>query len=288
MSSLRKSTLGVALLGVSALAVSETVASANPEITYEMRDRALVATLDDLEYVIFDVATGTPAHLFVSDANASALMVENGFAWVEATADLDQDGLLDAIVGSSAGGNCCAPAYAIISLLADGSFRFSPMIDWAWNPPQILEQDDTFILATRTDNHLYHHRYTQGQLILLEERTIAERVAIAELRAASVDDGTTSASLEVDLNADGAIDTVQCEVLQRWNSLLCQFALADGTALPMFVKGTNGELMRVDNHGCSRYGVLSSMTNGLQDLVCDEDTLATWNGEGYVWQLPAF
>ncbi|MGD1858857.1 MAG: hypothetical protein ACFB0E_02670 [Leptolyngbyaceae cyanobacterium] len=273
---------------MSALLAGATTASANPAVTYEMRDRALIASLDNVEYVLFDVATGTPDHLFSSEIDPSAPLIENGLSWIEATEDLDQDGLLDAVIGISAGGNCCAPAYAIVSLLADGSFRFSPILDWAWTPPQIQLQDDTFVLETHTDNHLYRHRYPNGQVILLEERAIAERVAIAELRATLIEDGATTARLDIDLNADGAIDTVQCEIWERWGALLCQLALADGTALPMFIKGTEAEPIQVDSHSCFRLGVLSSMTNGMHDLICDENTLATWNGSGYVWQFPQF
>ena len=35
------------------------------------------------------------------------------------------------------------------------------------------------------------------------------------------------------------------------------------------------------NLGCDRVGVLASKTNGVHDLVCEQDTILRWNGTEY-------
>lgn len=257
--------------------------AASPEISYIVRDQALVAAVDGVERTLFDLTLSRPAHLFAPDSDATVFLIENGLTWVEEVADLDQDGLLDAVIGVSTGGNCCAPRYAIASLLPDGSFRFAPLVFWSWHAPQLIENEGEWILETRTDSQVYRHTYRQGQVVLLEARTIAPLVAIAELRAEAVIAGQQPATLSFDFNGDNQLDTMSCEVWERWQSLLCQFTLAEGTTIPLFQQVEAEELIRVDFVGCSRYGVLASTTNDLHDLVCDEDTVVTWNGEGYVW-----
>ena len=277
----------LSLLGsTTALILNQLPAHADANLTYQVEDNALTATINGIERVLFDLVSATPRSLFQSNSDEAAFLAnyEHGITWVERVEDLDQDGLVDAIVGLSIGGNCCAPGYAIVSAMPDGTFRFSPLLDWAWNPPELISATTGEIwLETRTDDRLYRHAYQNGEVLLLEERVIAERAAIAELRAVDVINGSSPTSLEVDLDADGLNETMRCTVWERWQSLICQFERVDGSVLPTVEQGDSPEPYEV-NLGCFRYGVLPSMTGGMHDLVCDADAIARWNGRAYEWQ----
>lgn len=245
---------------------------------YSAQDKQITATVNVESFVLIDLMTPTPSHLFLGpdqrQGNPAAEFLsgyENGLAFIEQVGDFDQNGMEDALVGFSVGGNCCAPGYAILSVLDDGSFRLSPLIDWAWNAPQMIEHNGRQAFETRTDNQIYVHAYESGQVILLDERIIQEKQAIAQLRADEVIAGTSPASLVFDLDDNGTLETLSCEVWDRWQSLLCQLDHADGTVIQDF------------SVGCDRYGILPTMTNNMHDIVCNEQQVAQWNGDEYVW-----
>ncbi|MEM9220109.1 MAG: hypothetical protein AAGD25_38000 [Cyanobacteria bacterium P01_F01_bin.150] len=255
-------------------------ASVSSPITYNYlaSEKKLTAILNGETFVLIDLITPSPSNLFIdvetTTENPAAEFLrsyEMGIASIEQVGDFDRDGIDDALVGFSHGGNCCAPGYAIISVLNDGSFRLSPIIDWAWNPPQTIIYNNKLAFETRTDNQIYVHSYENGRVVLLDERIIQEREAIAQLRVDEVIAGTVVPSLGIDINNDGVMETLNCEVWDRWQTLLCQIDNADGTVLQDF------------GQGCDRYGILPTITNGIHDIVCNEQTIARRDGTEYIW-----
>ena len=46
----------------------------------------------------------------------------------------------------------------------------------------------------------------------------------------------------------------------------------------------NGNRLGCDNNGVSRVGVLSTKTNGMHDIICNENDIVKWNGTEYVFK----
>lgn len=46
------------------------------------------------------------------------------------------------------------------------------------------------------------------------------------------------------------------------------------------VEFANGKKFKSDL-GCKRIGVLATKTNGVRNLVCDQDTVLSWDGDAY-------
>jgi hypothetical protein len=76
-----------------------------------------------------------------------------------------------------------------------------------------------------------------------------------------------------DLDENGITDFFECRYWDRWDLLLFDIIL-------------NGNSLGCDNNGVSRVGILSSKTNGVHDLICNENDIVIWNGESYDFDKP--
>jgi len=65
------------------------------------------------------------------------------------------------------------------------------------------------------------------------------------------------------------VDTIICSFGERWGEILWNVHFASGIIIE-------------PSQGCDRIGILSSKTNGINDLVCGEDYVFKWNGKDYV------
>jgi hypothetical protein len=75
-------------------------------------------------------------------------------------------------------------------------------------------------------------------------------------------------TLKYDLDGDGKQDTIIGRLWERWGRILWTVEFANGKRFS-------------SNDACKRIGVLGTKTNGVNDLVCDQDTVLHWDGDGY-------
>ena len=77
--------------------------------------------------------------------------------------------------------------------------------------------------------------------------------------------------MSYDLDGNGEMDYFECRYWDRWDALLFDIIL-------------NGNRLGCDNNGVSRVGVLSTKTNGMHDIIYNENDIVKWNGTEYVFK----
>jgi hypothetical protein len=197
--------------------------------------------------------------------------------------DFDGDGSQDALVEdiTACGGNCCPDYFFFVSAQSDGTFAISDEFADSWDLPVIEKWQGRWSVVVVSDNEGFNNRdrpveitrrfvLQGGKAIKVEEQQRKELKAIAEIRSEIFkgDDPDETHSLEYDLNGDGKNDTIRGELWERWGRILWTVEFANGKTFTSTV-------------GCKRIGVLASKTNGVNDLVCDQDTVLHWNGDQY-------
>jgi hypothetical protein len=109
-----------------------------------------------------------------------------------------------------------------------------------------------------------------GKAVLVEEKRRKDLKSIIEIRSEMFDPKNVDEthSIEYDLDSDGRKDRINATHWLRWGTMEWDVEFADG-------KKFSG------NTACKRIGVLKTKTNGVSDLVCDQDTVLRWNGREY-------
>jgi hypothetical protein len=225
-------------------------------------------------------------HLIFPKANEEADL----FIDIVKTQDFDGDGLSDALISESTGGNCCASMYKIASYQATKGFSVHDLTD-AWDEPQISSRINPktgkpqkiikFISnneGINTDDFQEERKsyvLENGKPILITTERDKELKALVEKRSNQLTEAETKQAnfnvLSYDLDGDGKKDTINGSFWERWGRISFEINFANGTQ----VKNNN------DLH-CKRIGVLANKTNGVHDLVCDTATLFKWTGTTYV------
>lgn len=196
--------------------------------------------------------------------------------------DFDGDGLLDALVEdiTACGGNCCSEKFFFISARPDGTFAMSREFADSWTEPVIEEWNGQWSVVIVSNNEgVNRERPVEitrrfvlqgGKAVKVEEHRRKELETVAELRSEIFkrDDPEEMHTLHYDLDGDGKTDTISGKRWERWGRILWIVEFANGKTFS-------------SNDGCKRIGVLASKTNGVNDLVCDQDTVLRWNGDEY-------
>jgi len=94
--------------------------------------------------------------------------------------------------------------------------------------------------------------------------------SITEIRSEMFDPNQVDEthSIEYDLDGDGKKDQIKTTYWARWGRLFWTVEFADGKKFS-------------SDTACKRIGILETKTNGVSDLVCDQDTVFRWNGREY-------
>ena len=89
-------------------------------------------------------------------------------------------------------------------------------------------------------------------------------VAVAEVEVTFENwkGGVEDVTIPFDVNGDGQLDWLKCS---RFRQIVCNVEMADGT-------------LHSISSMCSRWGILSSSSNGYRDLVCEENLVLRWSG----------
>jgi hypothetical protein len=196
--------------------------------------------------------------------------------------DFDGDGFVDALVKHiwGCGGNCCANGFFFVSNLGGGRFQISDEFDDSKGDPVIEEWKSRWsVLVASGLEGIDERRLLEvtgrfilesGKAVQVEEWTRKEMESITEIRSEIFDPNQCDEihSLEYDLDGDGKKDQIITKYWSRWGRMNWTIEFADGKK---FSTGL----------GCKRIGVLPTKTNGVSDLVCDQDTVFRWNGQEY-------
>jgi hypothetical protein len=109
-----------------------------------------------------------------------------------------------------------------------------------------------------------------GKAVKAEEWGHKDLESIVEMRS-EVFNGETADethTIEYDLDGDGKRDKITGKLWARWGRITWTVQFADGQEFS-------------SDAACKRIGVLATKVNGVNDLVCDQDTVLHWDGRGY-------
>jgi len=276
----------VLLAGIAVFSViaSGTQASSAPAKGQTPAPKALKAkikySITQLDQTVFStgalVATvNGKRHVLVSKSKDKCLQIVD-------ERDFDGDGLLDALVKhiTACGGNCCSDGFFFVSALPDGSFAVSDEFADSWKDPAIEKWKGRWSVVVVSNNEgvnldrpvEFTRRFVLegGKAVKVEEHQRQEIKSIVEMRSEIFRFGKEEEthSLKYDLDGDGKKDTITGHLWDRWGRIVWTVEFANGKTFS-------------SNDACKRIGVLAAKTDGVHDLVCDQDTVLHWDGSKY-------
>jgi hypothetical protein len=196
--------------------------------------------------------------------------------------DFDGDGLLDALVEdiTACGGNCCPNQFFFVSLLPDGEFAISDEFADSWQDPVVSRWKGRWSVVVVSNNAgvnlerpvEFTRRFVleAGKAVKVEEHQRQDMKAIVEMRSEIFRNDKPDAihTLHYDLDGDGRKDTIEGQLWERWGSIVWTVKFANGKEFS-------------SKTACKRIGVLATKTNGVHNLVCDQDSVLQWDGTEY-------
>lgn len=211
-------------------------------------------------------------------------LVDYRYKSIFAKADLDSDGRDEVILEIHHGGNCCGSEYAIVSHRGENYFSIiqHEVFDGAGFPSaELIDAGGQKLIQvvnipagvdnTSQTQTISLLRFEYGQLTLLSQSENASIIpAILEVNSFEFDeDNPIQIIKEFDADGDDTADKLICDYWSRWGDVVCD--------LDSSVFGYQDLSL-----GCDRIGVLSSKSNGMNDLVCNRFSRLTFNGATYV------
>jgi hypothetical protein len=196
--------------------------------------------------------------------------------------DFDGNGFVDALVEHvvACGGNCCADTFFFVSAFGGGRFELSDEFADSWGSPVIEKWKGRWSVVVTSNNEGVNTQrpveitrrfiLESGKAVQVDERTRKDLESIVEIRSEMFDPGKVDEthSIEYDLDGDGKKDQIKATLWWRWGRMFWVVDFADGKKFSSHI-------------ACKRIGVLKTKTNGVSDLVCDQDTVFRWNGREY-------
>jgi hypothetical protein len=202
--------------------------------------------------------------------------------------DFDGDGLMDALVEElpGCGGNCCPSSFFFVSARPGGTFAVSPEFADSWKDPVIEKWKGRWSMVFVSNNEgmnlmrpvevTRRFVFRAGKPLKVEEHRRQDLKAIVEMRSEIFKNDPNDPEethffqyhLHGDGDGDGKKDTIRGTLWQRWGRIRWTVEFADGKTF-------------LSDDACKRIGVLPTKTNGVHDLVCDQDTVLHWTGAEY-------
>lgn len=196
--------------------------------------------------------------------------------------DYNGDGLIDALIMNirACGGNGVNNSFFFVSYGGTGYFKKSTEFGDSWNNPKIEKWENRWSVIAESNNiglnqdkkNYIKERYIlkDGKALLVESMGKAKLAVIKELRASAFHSGKEEETLYLyyDLDGDGGQDTIVCKYWERWDAILWEVHFSNGSVF-------------APSLGDDRIGILSSKTNGVNDLVLGSDIILYWNGSEY-------
>ncbi len=239
-------------------------------VTYKISSdmRRLTATAGGQTLTLIDTIKQLPRAYFHED-RADGFV--EGMAILDLVVrDFDGDGINDALISYSLGGNCCAPSYAFVSYKPGNVQRISnSFTSWRTPPIELFKGKVAVKVRDEEEGVVTRFGFAGGKAVVLDEQPIPELTALIEMRIESFNVAKSSVSFNV--GGDSQKELMTCRVWDRWNTLLCG------------IKDRQGRVLLEESLGCDRYGILASKTRGYNDLVCGLDSVGRWNGKTWVF-----
>lgn len=196
-----------------------------------------------------------------------------GVMRVEKEVDLNGDGVTDALVVASSGGNCCPETYIVVSI-KDGEIISSDLpAPTDWGAYSVIEKNGKILIRHDIESETTFYSYNKNFKIV-EERKILHKYLKAKIEitgeGALYAGSDTGRSFTVNVKGDGKMFEVSCGIWSRWGTLMeCSLPLPDGS-------------IQSWEQGCHRFGMLSSSRSGYHEFVCDTNTVIYFNGIKWV------
>jgi hypothetical protein len=194
--------------------------------------------------------------------------------------DWDGNGLKDALVEriTACGGNCCPNSYFFVSAFANGRFELTGDLADSWMDPVIEKWKNAWSVVIVSNNEGVNNErpveFTRrfvlrdGKSVKVSESRRKDMESVLEMRSEIFKDPKEEHSIEYDLDGDGRKDRISGTFWDRWGRIIWRVHFA------------NGKEFKTET-ACKRIGVLKTMTNGVHDLVCDQDDVYRWTGAEY-------
>jgi hypothetical protein len=189
---------------------------------------------------------------------------------IEFQKDFNLDGIMDALISTSGGGNCCPSTYMFVTV-AEGK-AVTAELDDEWADYSLIEQDGQLLVEQKTEDLTNTYKFDGKTAIKLNTakkpvlKTIAEVHGVGPMYTGNEE----SKILRADLNMDGKQEKIECAIWPRWGTISCY--------LPLPANST------YSTENCDRVGVLESTRNGYRELVCNNDRVIYFDGKKWIMQ----
>lgn len=198
--------------------------------------------------------------------------------------DFDGDDITEALIEDiqACGGNAIGDSFFFVCYSGGGYFSISnsfginvwetPIIE-TWNGTKSVVIFDTNEGLNQDKDYLVKERYIlrQGKAVRVESSKKNYIVAQKEILSSDFHNGKENDTIcmSCDLDGNGLEDYINCTYWDRWDIMNFEIIF-------------NGDVLKCPEMGVSRIGVLSSKTNGMHDLIYNEDDVVKWDGKKYV------
>jgi len=220
--------------------------------------------------------------LFVRDEGQEYLIQTDELAYwnydkeIIHTADLDNDGVNEAIVAASDGGGHGIIKYFIISKRGENFYSVYESNDFEGCCLKLLKGNilsvfkyDKGIGVTSQAQEISLFEFHNGSLNLLStSQNEALIPALSEINSHEIDQNIGSKFITGFYDGDTEIDKLVCNYWDRWGSMICE------------VQSSIYGVIKT-NFGCKRFGILETKTRGMVDLVCNKFRVFRFNGMQY-------
>ena len=221
--------------------------------------------------------------LFVRDEGTEYLIQTDELAYwnyrkeIIHTADLDNDGVNEAIVEASDGGGHGIIKYFIISKRGENFYSVYESNDFQGCCLKLLKENilsvfkyDKGIGVTSQVQEILLFEFQNGNLNLLStSQNEALIPALSEINSHEIDQNIGSKFITGYYDGDTEIDKLVCNYWDRWGSMICE------------VQSSIYGVVET-NTGCKRVGILETKTGGMVDLVCNRFSKFRFNGIKYI------
>jgi len=192
------------------------------------------------------------------------------------TADLDNDGVNEAIVEASDGGGHGKIKYFIISKRGENFYSVYESNNFMGCCLKILSGNilsvfkyDSGIGVTSQVQEISLFEFHNGNLNLLStSQNEALIPTLSEINSHEIDQNIGSKSITGYYDGDTEIDKLTCNYWDRWGAMICE------------VQSSINGVVEI-NTGCKRVGILETKTRGMVDLVCNRFRVFRFNGMQY-------
>lgn len=200
--------------------------------------------------------------------------------------DFDGDGVTDALIKNieACGGNAYGNSFFFVSYNGGGFFSISQSFgDNVWEDPKIEDWNGKKSVVVINTNEGFNtekdyvakerYIYQQGEPVRVEFSKKNSIAALKEVLPSAFHNGNELETIRMsfDLDQNGQEDVFECRYWDRWDKLYFDI-IFNGTPLDCGGCG-----------GVSRIAVASTKTNGVHDLICNEDDVVKWNGSTYAF-----